>query len=196
MPAVAAVLLALASHAVHERFLGAVVEGVEGRIKQTLERRLAGLHARLVWPRKDPAAHVHVAHVHGPFRIVNVQLQPAQALVVERLEAVLTVPADEARPRIEMSVQQGRPAGRMGLVHEQFDDRSGRRLDVEPGPADDLVLELEGERGSACAIKLDPPLAGGGLNGDLLTRGAEGIGNPKVEVVFRRGMPFEPQRLG
>jgi hypothetical protein len=28
---------------------------------------------------------VHIAHAHGPLRIVDVQLQPAQTLVVEGL---------------------------------------------------------------------------------------------------------------
>ena len=105
MPAVAAVLLALARHPVHERFLCTIVESVEGRVKQTLQRRLAGLSPGLIWPRKDPAAHMHVAHAHGPFRIVDVQLQPPQALVVERLEVVEPVPADKARPRIEVGIE-------------------------------------------------------------------------------------------
>ena len=195
MPAVPAVLLPLTSHAVHERFLSTVIEGVEGRIKQTLQRRLAGLHVGLVWPRKDPAAHVHVAYVHGPLRVVNVQLQPAQALVVEGLEAVLALPADEARPRIEMGVEQGRPAGPMCLVDEQFDGRSGRRFEVEPGPADNLVLELKGEHGSARAIQLGSPLAGASLNRNLLTRSGESIRNAEVEVVLRRGMPCKPEGL-
>ena len=63
-----------------------------------------------------------------------------------------------------MRVQQRRPARRVGLVDEQFDGRSCRRLDVEAGPADNLVLELESERSSAFAIQLDPPLAGSSLD--------------------------------
>ena len=196
MPAVAAVLLALARHAVHERFLGAVVERIERRIKKPLQRSLAGLRAGLVRPRKDPAAHVQVTDGHRSFGVVNVQLQPAQAFVVERLEVVQPIPADEARPGIEMSVQQGWPAGRVGLVNEQLDGSPRRGLDIKAGPAYNLVLELEGERGSTRAIQLNAPLARGSFNGNLFPRGLEGIGDPEIEVILRRGMPFEPQRLG
>ena len=141
MSAVAAVLLALTSHPVHERLLRAIVESVDGRIKQPLQRGLACLCAGFVRPRKDPSAHVQVADGHRSFGVVNVQLQPAQALVVERLEAVLTVPADEARPRIKMGVEQWWPAGCVGLVDEQLDGRPCRGLDIKAGPADNLVLE-------------------------------------------------------
>src|ERR1017187_9955873 len=196
MPAVAAILLALASHAVHERFLCAVVEGVERGIKQTLKRRLAGEHPGLVRPRKDPAAHVHVAYAHGPLRIVNVQLQPAQALVVEGLEAVLAVPTNKARPRIEMSVQQRRPTQRVGLLDEQFDGRACRRFDVEAGPPGNLVLKLKREHGSTCAIERNAPVTGGSLIGNLFARSAEGIWDSEVEVIFRCGMPVNPQSLG
>ena len=89
VPAIAAVLLALAGHAVHQRFLGAVVEGVEGGVKEALEGRLAGVKVRLIGPGKDTAPHPHIADEHRAFGVMNVQLQPAQALEVEGLEFIV-----------------------------------------------------------------------------------------------------------
>ena len=54
--AVAAVLLPLAAHAVHQRFLGAVVQGIDGGVKEALEGRLAGAEVWLYWAREKRAA--------------------------------------------------------------------------------------------------------------------------------------------
>src|SRR5262249_3746700 len=53
MPAVAAVLLPFAAHAVNEMLLGAVVQGVDGGVEKTLKRRLIAPHVRFIRPRKD-----------------------------------------------------------------------------------------------------------------------------------------------
>ena len=59
---------------------------------------------------------MHIAADHGAFGVMDMQLQPAQALEVERLELVPALAADEAGPRIKMRVQQRRPAEGVGLA--------------------------------------------------------------------------------
>src|ERR1035441_6341964 len=51
--AVATVLLTLAGHAVHQRFLGAVVEGVDRGSSKALEARVAGAKDRVIGPGKN-----------------------------------------------------------------------------------------------------------------------------------------------
>ena len=47
----------------------------------------------------------------------------------------------------------------VSFVDEQFDDRAGRRLDREIGPADDLLREFEGERRAASLSRISPATA-------------------------------------
>ena len=55
------------------------------------------------------------------------------------------------------------PPGLVGLVDEQLDRRAGRRLDREAGPADDLLLEFEGQSCAAAAVQDGRPVAGRGF---------------------------------
>ena len=79
--AVAAVLLTFASHSVHDRFDGRVVERVDRRVKQTLQGgiRAADLHG--LRPGKHAPSHAHVPYQHGAGSAAHVDLQPAQRFV-------------------------------------------------------------------------------------------------------------------
>ena len=146
VPAIAAVLLPLAGHAVYQGLLSAVVQGIDTGIKQALKDRFVGADVGLVRPGELPSPDVDVADRNLARGIPNVQLQPAETFKVKRLEFVFAFAADEAGPGIEMRVQQGRAAGGVSLVDEQFDRGAGRRVNGETGPADYLFSELKGER--------------------------------------------------
>src|SRR5512133_3906489 len=76
MATVPAILLALAGHTVHKRFLGAVVECVDTGVEQPLQRRLVRAHECLVGPGKDATAHANLADYNPTRGVVNVKLQP------------------------------------------------------------------------------------------------------------------------
>ena len=60
--AIAAVLLALAPHAVHDRFDRRIVERVDRRVEQSLQCRIRTADHHVMRPGKHAAAHAHVAH--------------------------------------------------------------------------------------------------------------------------------------
>ena len=95
-------------------------------------------------PGKLTPAHTHFADGHDAPGIVNMQLQPAQALEVEALEPVDSLSASEPGPGIEVHIQERRAADLVRLVHQQLDDCAGRCLDSEARPAHDLFGQLEG----------------------------------------------------
>src|ERR1017187_10002714 len=127
---------------------------------------------------------------------MNVQLQPAQALKVEGLEFIPALAADKAGPRIKMRVQQRWSAGGMGLMNQQFDRRAGGRLNCKSGPADYFLLKLEGQRCTPAPVPFHPPLTGGSRDGEIPALGSEGIRDTKIEIVLRRGAPFQPEAFG
>jgi hypothetical protein len=143
--AVAAILLPFPRHPVNKGLLGAIVERVDRRGHQALERRLGEAYFGFVGPGEEAAADRDFAHPDPALDSVDVKLEPAQALEVETLEPVLSLTADEAGPGVEMSVEEGRAPGSMGLVDEKLDGRSVRGVDGETRPTDDLLFELEGE---------------------------------------------------
>src|SRR5260370_29695319 len=110
MAAVAAVLLALAAHAIHDEILGAVMQRIDGRFEQALQRGFIGADERRIRPRINAAPDAHVANREGRVALADMQLQPAQALVVEALEAVHAGAADEAGPTVAPRVEERRAA--------------------------------------------------------------------------------------
>ena len=89
-----------------------------------------------------------------------------------------------------------RPAGRVGLVDEQFDGRARRRLDGEAGPADHLFGNSKVSAAPRVPSSSHAPLARGSLTAHGCRDGLEGVGDPEIEVVLRRAQPFQPERLG
>ena len=71
------------------------------------------------------------------------ELEPAERLVVERLELVDAFAADEPRPARSDGVEPARLLRVVAFLRHQFDDRARRRLDAETREADDLLRELE-----------------------------------------------------
>ena len=194
--AIAAVLLALARHAVDERLLGAVVERVNRGLEQALQARFVAAENRRVGPGKDSPPDMDVTNKHGPRGAMDMQLKPARAFKIKRLEVVQAGPADEAGPGIEVRIEQRRTAGRVGLVDEQLDGGPCRRLDAEARPAHHLFGELESQRRASLLVQDDPPLAVGSLGGYLRPLGLERSRSPKLEVLLRRDAPAHAIGLG
>ncbi len=146
MAAVAAVLLPLASHAVHKRFLGRVVERVDAGFHQPLQ---GSFRAGDVWrrgPRVHAAEHTDMADRHRALHVADMQLQPAEAFVVECAERVVTLAADEPCPGIEVCIEECRGAGGVCFVGQQFDDGACGGVDGEFGEPDDLFFQLKRKR--------------------------------------------------
>ena len=79
--------------------LGAVAQGVKARVEEPLQGRLGAADVRLVGPGELAAADADVADYNRPARVADVQLQPAERIVVESLEAVDALAADETASR-------------------------------------------------------------------------------------------------
>ena len=189
--AVAAVLLALAAHAVHDRLLGRVDERVERGLEDALEPGLRAGEARRLRPGVAAAAHAHVPQEHRARGVVHVHLQEAQRLVVERLEAVLALPADEARPAEAVRVEPGGAGGVVRLLGHQLDHGAGGRLDGEEREPDHLLRQLERREGALARGRLEPPrpLPRGRRRG--LVHDLEGAGHAVLEPVARVAEPAD-----
>ena len=139
--------------------------------------------------------HAHVADGDRSFGVVNVQLQPAQALEVEGLESFHAFAADEAGPGIKMRVQERRAAHLVRLVHQQFDGRSRRGFDGEAGPADHLLGKLERQRGATWPSSSTCHWPGA-VSTARLSDCLERVGRAELEVLLRGSCPLQPERFG
>ena len=154
---VAAVLLALAAHAVHDRLLRRVDERVERGLEDPLQLRLRAGEARGLRPGVAAAADADVAQDDRPARLVHVHLQEAQRLVVEALEAVLALAADEARPAEAVGVEPGGARGVVRLLRRQLDHGARRGLHGQEREADHLLRQLERGEGALARRRLERP---------------------------------------
>ncbi len=105
--AIAAVLLTFAPHPVNGRFNRGIVDCVDRRVKQFLESRVRTAGNWLMLPRIHAASHAHVANRDRRVGSPYMQLQPAQGLIVKRLEAIHSLAADKACPSVEMIIEPG-----------------------------------------------------------------------------------------
>ena len=94
-----------------------------------------------------------------------------------------------------MRVQQRRTAEGVGLVNQQLDRRAGGCFNGKPGPADDLLGQLKRQRGAPATVQFHAPLTGRGRGGYIAALSTESVRNTEIEVVLRRGAPFQPARL-
>ena len=194
--AVAAVLLALAAHAVDAGLLGAVEQGVVRGGEHLLQ---LGIRAAVVGfdrPVEDTAAHAHPAEAHRPAGLAHVQLQEAQRLEVERLEAVLALGAGEARPTEVVGVEPGAVAGVVALLRHQVDHRARRRLDREVRQADDLLAELEDRIGAVAAAAGGRHAASVSARRRRVRLDLERARHPELEPVARVAPPAHAAGMG
>ncbi|OPZ70966.1 MAG: hypothetical protein BWY83_01379 [bacterium ADurb.Bin478] len=191
MAAIAAVLLAFARHAVHHRFVAAVVQRVHRCVEQLLQRRLRAADSGLMRPGIDATANMQIRNLHRPLNAVDMQLQPTQALVIKSLKMIDPLLADKARPRIEMAVDQHRTTQLMRLMHQQLHHGAGRSLQSKAGPADHLFAEFKGQRDAACAVAADLPAALLRLLHLRPSADAKSVRCDEFEIVLNRTLPFQ-----
>ena len=161
-----------------------------------MQRRLLKPDVRLLRPGENAPPQAHLVHRHHAAGAANVQLDPAAALVVEGLKTIAAHAADEARPAIEVRVQQRRAADGVALLHHQFDRRSSRRIDGEIRPARHLLGQLEGQRRGARAVQFHAPLALRRLSRRTLADGFKCVGRAALEVLLGGPLPRLTDCLG
>ena len=191
---VAARLLALAAHPLDDRLLRRVGERVEAGLEHALQRRLRDAEARCARPRVGAAAQAQIAHLHLARGVVEMQLQEAQRLVVEALEAILALAADEARPREALAVEPGRAGGIVGLLRHELHHRSRGGLDGHERKADHLLGQLECQEGSFPRTRVDAPRGVPRRHGGRLVDELERAGDPELEPVARVAAPAHAAR--
>ncbi len=191
---VAAVLLALAAHAVHDRLLRRVDERVERGLEDALQLRLRAGEARGLRPGVAAAADADVAEDDRPRGLVHVHLQEAERLVVEGLEAVLALPADEARPAEAVRVEPGGAGGVVRLLRHQLDHGARRGLHGQEREAHHLLRQLERGEGPLPRRRLELPraLPRGRRRG--LVHDLERAGDAVLEPVPRVAEPAHASR--
>ena len=193
--AVAAVLLALAAHAVDDRLLRGVDERVERGLEDALQPRLRRRRSSAPSARGSCAgARPTSRRTHRARGVVHVHLQEAQRLVVERLEAVLALAADEARPAEAVGVEPGGAGGVVRLLRHQLDHGAGRRLDGQEREADHLLRQLERREGALARGRLEPPRALPRRRRRGLVHDLEGAGHAVLEPVARVAEPAHAAR--
>ncbi len=196
MSGVAGILLALPAHAVHDMVLDAAGEGVEAGVEEPLQGRFIAAHPGRMGPGIDAPGRPDAPDPHGPRGVPDVELEPAEPLVVEGFEPLRSLPADVAGPCEEMGVEPAAALRIVGFLRHQLDDRPRRRVDREVRPADELLRELEGREdcGARIAGRRKFPDAGLDLGGGRALQDFEGSRSARLEPV--RGIALPPHAGG
>ena len=167
------------------------------RVEQPLQGRFGAADVRLVGPGELAAPNADVADRNRPARVADVQLQPAERLVVEVLEVVDALAADEARPGEEVRIEPGRTVRRVRFLRQDLHNGACRGVDGEARPAHQLLRELESGPeplavGGGCR---EAPAALGACLGNLLADDAIRVGHAELEPIGRVAQPIDSARL-
>ncbi len=186
---VPAVLLPFPPHPVHGELVHRVVDRVDRRGEETIDRLVACRHPGSTGPCVCPPPHPDPGDGHNSRASPDVELKPLDRLVVERLEPVVPLRADESCPRMIVRVEKRGAGGIMPFLHHQLDDRPRGRIDGEPGPPDPFLCELEGQGRSLPLLEPHVPLVlspGGRRDSRLDCKRA---GREELEVFFGGNAP-------
>ena len=143
MTSVAAVLLPLTGHPVHDGLLGAIVERVDGSVHHALQSVVLDLYYRHYGPRISPSSHAYPGKHYRPVEVADEELDPSVAFEVEGLEAILPFFADKSCPGMEVGIDYGRFPGLVSFVDQHLHDCSFRGIDAEE--REPYTLFVEGE---------------------------------------------------
>src|ERR1035438_453638 len=193
MAAIPTVLLPLASCAIHEALLRAVVHGIDGGIDQSLQRWLRNAYNRNVRPGEYPPPHTHAGNGNLAGSTMNVQLHPTATLKIKCFKVVDALAADEASPAVKVRVKQRRATHLMRFLYHQFNGSAGRSIYGEIGPTYHLVFELECQCRPAVAIELYLPWSLANFFRQRLPVGAKTMRRQKFKIFLRRTIPLNPK---
>ena len=144
---IAAVLLALAPAAILQRVLIAVAQRVDRGLEQPLQTRLVRLDHRQEGKSIQPPAEARPLDPHPPGGIANMHLYPLAALVIEGLEIVSPLAANQPRPVIKIRIKPGGAVDRIvSFLNHDFDDRARGRIHLEHRPARHVFRQFVGEK--------------------------------------------------
>lgn len=117
---------------------------------------------------------------------MEMELNPAKRVEVERLKPVFPFPANKLRPTVMTGVEQRRTADRVRLVGHQLDDGPVGRFDGEAGPANALLRQIESQGGAFSPVQLKGPTASAQRTGKLTGARAVGLRRAHLEILVHR----------